>query len=118
MRGRLAHHFDPTPSDCLNDGFGSWFDGISRHPSSDSWPEVTFGHHIDFTPQQVPQIHHESTQVEQSPRRLEVDEEVDIAAPAVITTSHRAEHPDMSGATRAGYSEDLLAALPQFSQRH
>lgn len=82
--GQIAHIADRV-------GATSEPDGVGEHPLGDPGAQHPFGDHVDVALEEIAQIHHESTEVEQIPIEFEIDEEVDIACFGALAAGDGAE---------------------------
>lgn len=94
-------------------GHPSQRNGIRRDAVPDIPVQSSLGHHVDLAAEQVFLVLSKSNVVEETPPRLELDEEVEVALRGLLVPGHRPKDPDPAGAVSGCDSRDLFPPLKQ-----
>src|SRR5689334_17338271 len=83
--------------------------GLMQHAVANQRIEALLGDHFNAAAKQILEVENQSRRKPGTGHRCRVDQEVDVALWARITSRNRAEQPDVSGAMPGGNALDVIA---------
>jgi hypothetical protein len=92
--------------------------GFVEDPLLQVRAESTIGQNVDSAAKKVGEILFETDDVEERSTLLDLHEQVEIAARAIIAAGHRSEHADIPHTVTGGQRQNLMTPRAEFLDRH